>query len=158
MKSLDVNAKLYALTVGVPTADFRASLQADANYAFGMTTWLPEESLKDQWFGNAADFAKTYKDKFGYDPDYHAASAAADVETFAVALADAGSLEPAKARDAIAKVDFDSLYAHIKYGDNGQIVLPQVVIQVQDGNVVPVYATDFLAKPQYPTPAWNERK
>jgi len=93
MKSLDVNTKLYALTVGVPTADFRSSLEKDANYAFGMTTWLPEETLKDQWFGSAADFAKTFKDKFGYDPDYHAASAAADVETFAVALRNAGSLD-----------------------------------------------------------------
>ncbi len=157
MKSLDVNVKLYALTVGVPTADFRSSLGNDANYAFGMTTWLPEASLTDPWFGNAADFAKTYKDKFGYDPDYHAASGAADVETYAVALAKAGSLDPAKARDAIASVDFDSLYAHIKYGDNGQIVLPQVVIQVQDGKVVPVYSTDFLNKPQYPTPEWSGR-
>ena len=52
---------------------------------------------------------------------------------------------------------FDSLYAHIKYGDNGQIVLPQVVIQVQNGNVVPVYTTDFLNKPLYPTPAWGSR-
>ncbi len=157
MKSLDVNVKLYALTVGVPTADFRSALEADANYAFGMTTWLPEASQKDQWFGDAAQFAKVYKDKFGYDPDYHAASGAADVETYAVALANAGSLEPAKVRDAIASVEFDSLYAHIKYGENGQIVLPQVVIQVQDGNVVPVYTTDFLNKPQYPAPDWSGR-
>ena len=37
-----------------------------------------------------------------------------------------------KVRDAIAAVAFDSLYAHIKYGENGQIVLPQVVIQIQE--------------------------
>ena len=54
MKSLDVNVKLYALTVGVPTADFRSALGDDANYAFGMTTWLPERAQTDQWFGNAA--------------------------------------------------------------------------------------------------------
>lgn len=158
MKSLDVNARLYALTVGVPTADFRNALKTDANYAYGMTTWLPNPKLTDQWFGNAAAFAKTFKDKFGFDADYHAASAAADVETYAVALAKAGSLDPAKVRDAIAAVDFDSLYAHIKYGDNGQIVLPQVVIQIQDGKVVPVYTSEFLDKPLYPTPDWNARK
>ncbi len=157
MKSLDVNPKLYALTVGVPTEDFRSSLQADANYAFGMTTWLPDEHLTDQWFGNAAEFEKTYKAKFGYEPDYHAASGAADVETYAVAIANAGSLDPAKVRDALTSVSFDSLYAHVKYGANGQISLPQVVIQVQDGKVVPVFTTDFLNKPEYPTPAWNAR-
>ncbi len=158
MKSLDVNSKLYGLTVGVPTADFRKSLGNDANYAYGMTTWLPDEHLTDQWFGNAAEFAKTYKAKFDADPDYHAASGAADVETYAVAIAKAGSLDPAKVRDAIASVSFNSLYANVKYGDNGQIVLPQVVIQIQDGKVVPVYTTDFLTKPMYPTPAWNARK
>ncbi len=158
MKSLDVNPKLYALTVGVPTHDFRQSLGNDANYAFGMTTWLPDEHLTDKWFGNAAEFAKTYKDKFGADPDYHAASGAADVETYALAIEKAGSLDPAKVRDAIASISFDSLYAHVKYGANGQIVLPQIVIQIQDGNVVPVYTSDFLGKPMYPTPAWGSRK
>jgi len=158
MKGLDVNPKLYALTVGVPTADFRKSLGNDANYAYGMTTWLPDEHLTDQWFGNAAEFAKMYKAKFGTDPDYHAASGAADVETYAVAIAKAGSLDPAKVRDAIASVSFDSLYAHVKYGDNGQIELPQIVIQIQDGKVVPIYTSDFLTKAMYPTPAWNDRK
>lgn len=159
MKSLDVNPKGFAaFTVGVPTADFRKALGADANYAFGMTTWLPEPQLTDPWFGSAADFAKLYKEKYGYEPDYHAASAVADVETFAVAIAKAGTLDPKPVRDAIAAVSFDSLYAHIKYGENGQIVLPQVVIQIQNGAVVPVYATDFLAKPDYPVPAWSMRK
>ena len=35
---------MYAFTVGVPTADFRKALGKDANYAFGMTTWLPDAS------------------------------------------------------------------------------------------------------------------
>ncbi len=158
MKSLDVNPKFYGLTVGVPTADFRKSLGNDANYAFGMTTWLPDTHLTDKWFGNASEFAKMYKAKFGADPDYHAASGAADVETYAMAIEKAGSLDPQKVRDAIASVSFDSLYAHVKYGGNGQIVLPQIVIQIQDGKVVPVFTSDFLTKPMYPTPAWGARK
>lgn len=157
-KSLAVNPNdFYSFTVGVPTADFRQALGKDANYAFGMTSWLPDESLKDKWFGDASQFAKAYKDKYGYAPDYHAASGAADVETFAYAVQAAGSLEPKAVRDAIAKSDFDSLYAHIKYGENGQIVLPQIVIQIQDGKVVPVYTDKMLNKPMYPIPAWNKR-
>jgi len=157
-KSLAVNPNdFYSFTVGVPTADFRQALGKDANYAFGMTSWLPDESLKDKWFGDASQFAKAYKDKYGYAPDYHAASGAADVETFAYAVQAAGSLEPKAVRDAIAKSDFDSLYAHIKYGENGQIVLPQIVIQIQDGKVVPVYTDKMLNKPMYPIPAWDKR-
>ena len=53
---------------------------------------------------------------------------------------------------------FDSLYAHIKYGENGQIVLPQIVIQIQEDKVVPIYTADFLNKPEYPVPAWGDRK
>ncbi len=74
-----------------------------------------------------------------------------------MAIEKAGSLDPEKVRDAIAGVEFDSLYAHVKYGENGQIVLPQIVVQIQDGKVVPVYTTDFLNKPQYPIPAWDKR-
>lgn len=157
-KSLDVNPKyFYSFTVGVPTADFRRALGPDANYAFGMTPWLPSEHLKDQWFGDAAQFAKLYREKYGYDPDYHAASAVADVETFAKAVEAAGTLDPKKVRDAIAKVDFDSVYAHVKYAPNGQIDLPQTVIQIQNGQVVEVYTDKFVNKPIYPIPSWDKR-
>lgn len=158
MKGLNVSPTgLSSFTVGVPTADFRKALGEDANYDFGMTSWLPDASLKDKWFGDAAQFATEYTAKYSYAPDYHAASGAADVETFAVAIEKAGSLDPVKVRDAIAGIEFDSLYAHVKYGENGQIVLPQVVVQIQKGNLVPVYTTDFLTQPMYPVPAWDKR-
>jgi branched-chain amino acid transport system substrate-binding protein len=159
MKSLNVNPKgMYSLTVGVPTEDFRHALGKDADYAFGMTAWLPTDKLTDKWFGDAVKFADAYKAKFGYQPDYHAASAASDVEAFAYALEKAGSLDPQKVRDAVAGVEFDSLYAHVKFGANGQIKLPQIVIQIQDDKVVPVFTTKFLAKAKYPVPAWGARK
>lgn len=157
-KSLGVSPKgLYAFTVGVPTADFRAALGKDAEWAFGMTPWLPSPSLKDDWFGDAEQFAKEYQQRFGYAPDYHAASAVADVEVYAKAIAAAGSLEPAKVRDAIAQVDFESLYGHVKFGANGQIALPQTVIQIENGKVVPIFATAFVNKPKYPMPPWTKR-
>ena len=157
-KSLGMSPKLlYSYTVGVPTADFRTALGKDAEYAFGMTPWLPEKQLKDDWFGDAEAFANEYQQRFGYAPDYHAASAVADVEVFAKAIPAAGSLEPAKVREAIAKVEFQSLFGHIKFQPNGQISLPQTVIQIQDGKVVPIFAEDFLGKPRYPLPPWEQR-
>jgi branched-chain amino acid transport system substrate-binding protein len=157
MKSLDVNVKFYSFTVGVPTADFRKALGTDAEYAFGMTSWLPSAALKDDWFGDAEEFAKLYKAKFGYDPDYHAASAAADVEVFAKAVPAAGSLDPKAVRDAIAKVDFPSLFGKVKFGETGQIDLPQIVIQVQNGEPAPIYADKLLEKPRFPIPPWGQR-
>jgi branched-chain amino acid transport system substrate-binding protein len=157
-KRLSVSPKLlYSFTVGVPTADFRKALGPDAEWAFGMTPWLPSEALKDDWFGDAKQFAKAYQERFGYPPDYHAASAVADVEVFAKAIAAAGSVEPAKLRDAIARTDFHCLYGHVKFGPNGQISLPQTVVQIQAGEVVPIYGEEFIHKPRYPLPGWDKR-
>lgn len=157
-KSLEVAPKMYSFTVGVPSEDFRKALGKDANYAFGMTPWLPSDVLKDRWFGDAQQFAKEYKAKFGYDPDYHAASGAADVETLVQAMENAGSLDPQKVRDALARIRFDSLYGPIAFNPQGQIELPQMVIQVQGDRVVEIYGLKGLVRqPKYPMPAWNQR-
>lgn len=157
-KSLNLSARMYSFTVGVPTADFRKALGKDADYAFGMTPWVPSPELKDQYFGNATDFAKSYQEKFGYQPDYHAASAVADVEAFAKAIEAAGTLDPKKVRDAIARVNFSTIYGQIAFSPAGQISLPQTVIQVQNGEVKPVYGQGkMLNPPQYPMPAWDKR-
>ena len=123
-----------------------------------MTAWLPSAELKDRWFGDAAQFAAAYKAKFGYDPDYHAASGVADVEALAVAVANAGSTDSGKVRDALTKVKFDSLYGSIAFGENGQIDLAQTVIQVQGDALAAIYgANGKMTEPRYPMPAWNAR-
>jgi branched-chain amino acid transport system substrate-binding protein len=157
-KSLAVAPKLYSFTVGVPSEDFRKALGKDADYAFGMSAWLPSTTLKDRWFGDAQKFADEYKAKFGYDPDYHAASGAADVEAIAQAIESADSIDPQKVRDALAKSKFDSLYGPIAFSPAGQIDLPQVVIQVQGDKLVEIYgAKGSVNPPKYPMPAWNAR-
>jgi branched-chain amino acid transport system substrate-binding protein len=157
-KSLAVAPKMYSFTVGVPSEDFRKALDKDANYAFGMTAWLPSADLKDRWFGDAAKFASAYKTKFGYDPDYHAASGAADVEALVQAIENAGSTEPQKVRDALSKVKFDSLYGSIAFNENGQIDIPQTVVQVQGDALVAIYGVKGkIAQPKYPMPAWDAR-
>ena len=157
-KSLAVSPKLYSFTVGVPSEDFRKALGKDAEDAFGMTAWLPSPSLKDRWFGDAQAFAAEYKAKFGYEPDYHAASGAADVEALAMAMEAAGSADPKAVRDALAKLKFASLYGPIAFDAHGQIDLPQVVVQVQGGDIVEVYgAAGFAKTPRYPMPPWTAR-
>jgi branched-chain amino acid transport system substrate-binding protein len=157
-KSLDVAPKMYSFTVGVPSEDFRRALGKDANYAFGMTAWLPSPTLKDRWFGDAQQFAKEYEKRFGYAPDYHAASGVADVEALVHAMEKAGSTKPQAVRDALAKIKFDSLYGPIAFGSNGQIDLPQTVIQVQNDKVVEVFgAKGFVDQPKYPMPDWEKR-
>jgi branched-chain amino acid transport system substrate-binding protein len=157
-KSLNVSPKLYSFTVGVPSADFRHALGADANGASGMTAWLPSATLKDQWFGNAEEFARAWKARFGYEPDYHAASGVATVEALVHAIQAAGGTDPQKVRDALAKVSFESVYGHIAFDEKGQISLPQIMVQIQGDKVVPVYAgKSFVNKLQYPLAPWSKR-
>ena len=157
-KSLDVSPMLYSFTVGVPSADFRQALGRDATGASGMTAWLPSPALKDQWFGDAQKFAREWKAKYGYEPDYHAAAGVAAVEGLVNAIQAAGSIDPQKVRDALAKVSFDSLYGRVAFNDKGQISLPQIMVQIQDGKVVPIYAgKDFLNELQYPLSPWGKR-
>ena len=157
-KSLAVSPKLYSFTVGVPSEDFRKALGKDADYAFGMTAWLPSPALKDRWFGDAEQFASAYKARFGYDPDYHAASGVADVEALVQAIETAGSTDPKKVRDALARTKFDSLYGPIAFDAHGQIDLPQIVIQVDGSELAEIYdAKGPVKQPKYPMPAWNAR-
>lgn len=158
-KSLSFSPKFYSFTVGVPTEDFRKALGKDANYAFGMTAWLPVADLKDRWFGDAQKFEIEYKQRFGYEPDYHAASGASDVEAFVMAIEKANSIDPKKVRDALAEISFDSVYGPISFDNRGQIDLPQIVIQIQDGKLLEIKGTkgEAVSPPLYPMPAWNAR-
>jgi branched-chain amino acid transport system substrate-binding protein len=151
-----IHPNLFAsFTVGVMSTSFRAALGKDADCAFGMTPWLPSERLKDRWFGDAMQFANAYEKKFRYPPDYHAAAAAA--EAYVMALQAAGTLDAKRVRDAIAGLDFESVYGRVRFGENGQIVIPQTVIQVQDGKVVEIFTDQFINRPVYPAPAWDKR-
>jgi branched-chain amino acid transport system substrate-binding protein len=157
-KSLNVSPKLYSFTVGVTSEDFRKNLGKDANYAFGMTEWFPNESLKDRWFKDGAQFAKAFEARYHYEPDYHVGSGVAGIETLVTAIEKANSLDPKKVRDAIAASDFNSLYGKIAFNNAGQISLDQTAVQVQGGEIKPVYdGKEFVDQPLYPMPAWSAR-
>src|SRR3546814_18792170 len=94
---------MYSFTVGVPSEDFRKALGDDANYAFGMTAWLPNPSLKDQWFGAAQQLTAAYTAKSDYAPDYHAAYGVRDDETIVKAIEQADSLHKTETRDGGAR-------------------------------------------------------
>ena len=82
----------------------------------------------------------------------------ATVEALVNAIQAAGSTDPQKVRDALTKVSFDSLYGRVAFDDKGQISLPQIMVQIQNDDVVPIYAgKDFINKLQYPLAPWGKR-
>ena len=158
-QAADMAPKMMVFTVGPPTADFRKTLGKAAEYVFGITPWLPDMDVGGEIFKSARDFAKQFQERFGYEADYHVASGAADVLVYKAAIEKAQSLDAKKVREALAAVDVETLYGRVKFEPTGQIAMGQVLVQVQEGKLVPVYAFGkMLAKPAYPAPKWSMRK
>jgi branched-chain amino acid transport system substrate-binding protein len=158
-QAADLAPKMMVFTVGPPTADFRKTLGKAAEYVFGITPWLPDMEVGGEIFKSARDFSKQFQDRFGYEADYHVASGAADVLVYKAAIEKAQSLDAKKVRDALAGVDVETFYGRVKFEPTGQIAMGQVLVQIQEGKVVPVYAFGkMLGKPVYPAPKWSMRK
>lgn len=158
-QAADMSPKMMVFTVGPPTADFRKTLGKAAEYVFGITPWLPDMEVGGEIFKSARDFSKQFQDRFGYEADYHVASGAADVLVYKAAIEKAQSLDAKKVRDALAGVDVETFYGRVKFEPTGQIAMGQVLVQIQEGKVVPVYAFGkMLGKPVYPAPKWSMRK
>jgi len=154
-----VNPKMMVFTVGPPTGDFRKTLGKAAEYVYGVTPWLPDMEIGGDIFKSAREFDKQFQGRFGYAADYHVASGSADVLAFKAAIERAQSLDPKKVRDALAALDVETLYGRVKFESTGQINMSQVLVQILDSNVVPVYVNGkFVNKLVYPTPKWGERK
>ena len=156
-KELDVNVKMISMTVGPSEADFRKSLGKDAEYIYGVASWSPQMHYKGIIFKDTKDFVEKFKAKYHYDPDYHNASAVAVLAVFKNAIEKAGTLDPQKVRDEIAKTDIETIYGPVKFNPNGQIKGSSVVLQIQGGQVYQVYPKG-TKKPIYPMPKWKERK
>ena len=155
-KELNVNVKMISLTVGPSEADFRKSLGRDAEYVFGVASWSPQMSYKGIIFKDTKTFVQKFKAKYNYDPDYHNASAIAELAVFKSAIEKAGSLDPKKVRNAIAKTKIETIYGPVEFNPNGQIKGSSVVLQIQGGQVYQVYPKG-ARKPIYPMPKWKER-
>lgn len=158
-QAADANLKMAIFTVGPPTGDFRKTLGKAAEYVYGITPWLPDMEIGGEIFKTAREFDKQFQARFGYAADYHVASGAADVLAFKFAIEKANSLDPKKVRDALASLDVETLYGRVKFEPTGQIAMGQVLVQIQDGKLVPIYvAGKMVGKPVYPTPRWSQRK
>ena len=155
-KELGISPYILSLTVGPTEADFRKALGADANYIYGVASWSPQMNFKGYLFKDTQTFIKKFKDRFGYDPDYHNASGIADIAVYKDAIERAGSLDRQKVRDAIAQTSLETIYGHVAFKDDGQIKGGSVALQIIGGEIYEIYPKE-TKKPVYPMPPWNKR-
>jgi branched-chain amino acid transport system substrate-binding protein len=155
-KELNVCPKVIDMTVGPSEADFRKSLQKDAEYIYGVASWSTQMNFNGYLFKDTKEFVKQFKERFSYDPDYHNASGIADVAIFKDAIERAGTLDPQKVRDAIAATKLDTIYGPVEFSENGQIKGTSVVLQIQGGDIYQVFPNGTKS-PIFPTPCWDKR-
>ena len=150
---LAVRPKLFGMALGPTHPRFVESLGKIAEGIVEPVQWAPNMAWKDEIFGwTARQYADIFKREYGYEPDYHPPQSTAALQVFHRAIQKAGSLDPEKVRDAIARTDIMTAYGPVKFDDRGVNVGKRMaVIQIQEGRPVVVYpATGAEKKLTYP--------
>ena len=113
-------------------------------------------SWKDEVFGyTASDYARLFKQDFGYEPDYHPPQSSAALLVYHHALQKTGlGASSQQVRDAIADTDIMTFYGRIKFNEEGKNVgKSMAVIQIQNGKPEVVYPKSAAQKKLiYPIP------
>lgn len=93
-------------------------------------------------------FVEAYRKKTGDAPQVHAFSHWESVKVLARAIEQAGTTDPVKVRDALAKIEYSGLMGKVRFDDHNQAEVPMAVLAVENG--APVAKGVFTAKINYP--------
>jgi len=154
MKELNVNPKMFGLTVGGDLPEFYDLLKQNAEYVYGSTQW--DESLP---YPGQKEFLAAYAKKFKHEPSYHAAAGYAGCLIYGEAVKRAGSLDADKVREQLLKLEIKTAFGDYKVDADGfQVAHKMAMLQWQDGKRVIVWPDELAGgKPRYPTPEWGKR-
>jgi branched-chain amino acid transport system substrate-binding protein len=168
LKQLDVNPRMFAVTVGGDLLKFYEELGPTAEFVYGAALWEPELvrlraggliPVARQYPG-AREFYDAYQKEFpGADFSYHSAGGYGGCQILVEAIKRAGSLDGEKIREAILKMDLNTVYGGFRVGADGfQLAHKMVTFQWQDGKKIIVWPQDLApGKPRFPTPPWSQR-
>ncbi|HEV8437966.1 MAG TPA: amino acid ABC transporter substrate-binding protein [Methylomirabilota bacterium] len=154
MKELNVNPKMYGLTVGGDLPEFYDLLKQNSEYIYGSTQW--DESLP---YPGQKEFVTAYKKKFRHEPSYHSASGYAGCLIYVDAVKRAGTLDADKVRDELLKLKTRTAFGDYAVDQDGfQVAHKMVMLQWQDGKRIIVWPDELSnGKARYPMPPWNQR-
>ena len=168
MKELDVNPRMYSATSGVNLPKFYELLGQMAEFVYGPTQWEPElvtlragglVPIARQYPG-AREFVESYRKEFpGADLSYQTAQGYGACQILLEGIRRAGSLAGEKVRDAILKMDLQTVFGAFKVDQDGvQIGHQMLLFQWQDGKKVIVWPEELAPrKARFPTPPWSQR-
>src|SRR3989454_9891449 len=144
MKELNVNPKMYGITVGGDLPEFYDTLKGNAEYIYGATQWEPVLNYP----GNK-EFFESYKAEFKHEPSYHSAAGYAGCLIYAEAVKRAASLEADKVREQLLKLEMRTMFGDYKVDQDGfQVAHRMVTFQWQEGKKIVVWPDEMApAKP-----------
>ena len=154
MRELNVNPKMFAVTVGGDIPEFYTLLKTNGEYVYGSTQW--DEALP---YPGQKEFLGAYAKKFKHEPSYHAAAGYAGCLIYAEAVKRAKSLDADLVRAELLKLKMRTAFGDYAVDQDGfQVAHKMVMIQWQDGKRIVVWPDDLAnGKPRFPTPPWNQR-
>jgi branched-chain amino acid transport system substrate-binding protein len=163
-----VNPRMVGLTVGVDLPRFYETLGRDAEFVYGSTAWEPELvelraggliPIARQYPG-AREFVESHKKEFpGADLSFQSAAGYAGCQILVEAIRRAGSLDSGKLREAILKMDHNTIFGRFRVDRDGvQIGHKMLTFQWQDGKKAIVWPEELApGKARFPTPPWSQR-
>jgi branched-chain amino acid transport system substrate-binding protein len=154
MKELNVNPKMFGVTVGGDIPEFYTLLKQNAEYVYGSTQW--DEALP---YPGQKEFLAAYGKKFKHEASYHAAAGYAGCLIYAEAAKRAKSLDSDLVRAELLKLKIRTAFGDYAVDQDGfQIAHKMVMIQWQDAKRLVVWPDDLAnGKLRYPTPPWSQR-
>ena len=154
MRELNVNPKMYGVTIGGDLPEFYDTLKGNAEYVYGATQWEPALNYP----GNR-EFVESYRAEFKREPSYFAAAGYAGCLVYTEGVKRAGSLDADKVREHILKLDLRTPFGEFKVDPDGvQLAHKMVTFQWQNEKKVIVWPDDLAqGKVLFPTPPWTSR-
>ena len=139
LRSLRFAPNIVALLVGVALPDFEGTLGRDGLWASGDADWVPWADYP----GNR-QFVAAYRERWGRDPEYHAAGGYGGAQILEEAVKRVGRLDLPAIRDLMFTMETTTVFGRYRVEplgspDSGlQVAADRVMLQVQeqDGQLV----------------------
>jgi len=161
LSSTGVDVKLLFLALGPEEPSFRSNL---GKYADGLTFiqyWQPSFKWSDPFFGSSANYYRYYKSVTDRKESYQTVAASACILSYVKAMQDTKSINPEGVRNALAALDYESIYGRIKFtpdGDGDPVLMGPAIGQVKGGDVQIVFPEKIAtARLEFPIKPWSQR-
>ena len=165
LKVVNANPRMVGMTPGSGNRLYEVAGR-DAEFVYSASVWLAELvevraggliPVARQYPG-AREFIESWSKEFPGTTPHAPAYGACQVLVEAVRRA--GSLDGAKIRGVISKMDYNTVFGPFRVdGDGVQIAHKFVLFQWQDGKRAIVWPEELApSQPRFPTPPWSQRQ